>query len=767
MRGDWDRLSVLQLDWAFDDAFSCAIMLLRIPSLTKEALLFSSALFFVSNFSFSQTILLPERWLFSTTDSLIYSKASFDDKEWNHIDVPSSWNYLGVAWYRTHFVINKNLSGDSVYLVLGMIDDADESYLNGVRIGGMGKFPPDSQTAYDKLRIYKIPKKLLRKDNVLAIRVYNMMGPGGLVYGPIGIFDDHDFNALFNPPPGPKKSFHQLVTSNGLVAAVYNEQRNEVQYALPHIFQAYDSSCAVKPFILRLAPSIDSKPVKTYYNHNTHVITADYRHLKVSYFAPFTIEKPVLIVAISGWEGDIKKVSFSFERGAAEVVSDSISFPSHPGRSIKYYIFSYSDSLHNGDEILQEVKKDIAVSKGFLLTNEISYMRGVFAKCHIPKTISRLERRVMEQSIAILKMAQVSESEVFPGSRGQILASLPPGGWNISWVRDGSYSILALNRLGLFQEARRFLSFMLKAKSNHYVHFIYTDGRDYGVGVPYQISVCRYFGLGKEESDFNQEGPNIELDGFGLYLIALSDYVNRSRDTMFLINNYQEISRKILDPIVHSIDSNGLIRKESGPWERHLPGKQFAYTSIVCAAGIRDFCALTSKLNLLDAEGYMEAYTKLLNGILENLVVNHKLIKGNVEAIDPEKHDYFDGGTFEAFALRLITEKDLFESHMRIYRKVLGVPGGIHGFSRINNGDWYETAEWILLDLRGASALGNFGDRRDAMTLVKWVTDQASLNFGLIPELYNRKTSTYDGAVPMVGFGAGAYIIAISDLYSN
>ncbi len=42
---------------------------------------------------------------------------------------------------------------------------------------------------------------------------------------------------------------------------------------------------------------------------------------------------------------------------------------------------------------------------------------------------------------------------------------------------------------------------MLKAPSGHYKHYIYKDGKDYGVGTDYQISLTRYFGNGKEESD--------------------------------------------------------------------------------------------------------------------------------------------------------------------------------------------------------------------------------------------------------------------------
>ena len=38
---------------------------------------------------------------------------------------------------------------------------------------------------------------------------------------------------------------------------------------------------------------------------------------------------------------------------------------------------------------------------------------------------------------------------------------------------------------------------------------------------PYQISLVRYYGFGVEETDFNEFGPNLEFDGFGLFLWAL------------------------------------------------------------------------------------------------------------------------------------------------------------------------------------------------------------------------------------------------------
>jgi len=46
-----------------------------------------------------------------------------------------------------------------------------------------------------------------------------------------------------------KKSYYQLTTSNGLIAAVYNEQKDMVEEVYPHIFSYYDSGQAVKPFV--------------------------------------------------------------------------------------------------------------------------------------------------------------------------------------------------------------------------------------------------------------------------------------------------------------------------------------------------------------------------------------------------------------------------------------------------------------------------------------------------------------------------------------
>ncbi len=730
------------------------------------------SLLLISLPAFSQTILLPERWQFKTGDDSSYAHPAFDDSGWKTLDVPSPWEpqgfdgYDGIAWYRVHFSVDPHFAGKPLSLALGKVDDADVTYLNGVRIGSMGRFPPDSLTAYTELRLYKIPAGLLKTQNVLAVRVYDMMGPGGIVFGPLGIYDADAYKEQFDPPPGPKKSFHQLVTSNGLIAAVFHEQRGLIESVRPHIFQAYDSARFVEPYVYRIRPSLQERPVKVAYRDRTHVITATYKNVEISYAAPFTTEEKVFYAVVAGPAENVAACSFTWERGKGGLLVDSVTFARPQGKAEKYFLWGFTDSLHTDRGTVTAARARLVAHNGDLLNNEVAFMRGVIARCRIPERLSPAERNTLEQSIAVLKMSQVSDREIFPLAGGQLLASLPPGGWNISWVRDGTYAILGLNRLGMFDESRRALGFMLHAASNHYVHYKHTDGKDYGVGVPYQISVCRYFGTGKEESDFGEViGPNVELDGFGLFLNAFCDYVERSMDTAFFVQHFPLVSTRVADAIIACIDSTGLIRLDSGPWERHLPGKQFAYTSIACANGLKVFAALTATTHKADADRYQRASQRLLGGIRKHLLVENRLIKGNTGAVDPNGYDFFDGGTFEAFTGGLFAEKQLFDSHCGEYSRALRTPGG-EGFSRINKGDWYETAEWILLDLRVASAMMRFGEKQPASALVKWVTDQADLNFNLIPELYDRKTAFYDGAVPMVGFGAGAYVVALDDVHN-
>jgi len=140
--------------------------------------------------------LMSQSWKFSTGDNLKWSELSFDDSAWPSLKAGQVWesqgypSYDGFAWYRQHIVVaskwkelaQKN-GGLEVYV--GRIDDCDEAYWNGERIGKSGDFPPTYKEAYGVDRLYKIPFEKINwdKDNLLSVRVFDNGGGGGFYFG--------------------------------------------------------------------------------------------------------------------------------------------------------------------------------------------------------------------------------------------------------------------------------------------------------------------------------------------------------------------------------------------------------------------------------------------------------------------------------------------------------------------------------------------------------------------------------------------------------
>lgn len=145
---------------------------------------------------FRREISLEGNWKIEIGDHPAFRRPDFDDSRWESIEVPDEWEdqgfpgYDGYAWYRIHVQIPQKLAGRQLYLRLGRVDDVDETFFNGQRIGGLGSFPPTYKTAWDSERVYPVPADIIRfgKKNVIAVRVYDAGGKGGIVDGPVGIY---------------------------------------------------------------------------------------------------------------------------------------------------------------------------------------------------------------------------------------------------------------------------------------------------------------------------------------------------------------------------------------------------------------------------------------------------------------------------------------------------------------------------------------------------------------------------------------------------
>ena len=127
-------------------------------------------------------------WRFKPGDDPAWKEPDLDDADWQEVALPAAWEdhsgYVqdnAYGWFRRRIAIPAHLRGKTLALDLGKIDDVDETFLNGVRIGGTGTFPPAFASAWDRTRRYTVDPALVRGDgrDVVAVRVFDGAGRGG------------------------------------------------------------------------------------------------------------------------------------------------------------------------------------------------------------------------------------------------------------------------------------------------------------------------------------------------------------------------------------------------------------------------------------------------------------------------------------------------------------------------------------------------------------------------------------------------------------
>ncbi|MFZ4770540.1 MAG: beta-L-arabinofuranosidase domain-containing protein [Ferruginibacter sp.] len=146
--------------------------------------------FLFSESAFAQPINLPKEAKFRFGDDFAWADPSFNDKDWaTQLLAKSFRKDSSYAWYRISIVIPSSMktnAGKGIKLNLGKIDDADQTYFNGKLIGETGSFPPNYITKWEKTRVYIIPESMVQwdKENVIAVRIYNLVGGMGMWEGP-------------------------------------------------------------------------------------------------------------------------------------------------------------------------------------------------------------------------------------------------------------------------------------------------------------------------------------------------------------------------------------------------------------------------------------------------------------------------------------------------------------------------------------------------------------------------------------------------------
>jgi sialate O-acetylesterase len=108
----------------------------------------------------------------------------FKDCKWKEMSLPTLWEsadldlFDGVVWFRKEINIPKAWEGKDLELTLGPIDDIDETYFNGKKVG-----LHERMGFWNVNRKYEIPSGLVKEGkSVIAVRVIDIQGGGG-IYG--------------------------------------------------------------------------------------------------------------------------------------------------------------------------------------------------------------------------------------------------------------------------------------------------------------------------------------------------------------------------------------------------------------------------------------------------------------------------------------------------------------------------------------------------------------------------------------------------------
>ncbi|HVY45403.1 MAG TPA: glycoside hydrolase family 15 protein, partial [Minicystis sp.] len=421
-----------------------------------------------------------------------------------------------------------------------------------------------------------------------------------------------------------------------------------------------------------------------------------------------------------------------------------------------------------------------------------------------PASLSPDEETLLRQSAAMLAMAQ-SEDDAnylrewltqdgeprytrFPTSaggppatlpatvvhhgKGQVIASLPPGEWTITWSRDMAYSVTAMSSIGMNDRARDALDFTMHAEAGRFQSW--DELKPYSMP-PYQVSLCRHYGFGVEETDVNDSGPNLEFDGFGLFLWAAHHYEELTHDPSFVDENWPTISTKIADVLVALVDpSTGLLRPDSSIWETHWDGRQrtWTYSNVTAVRGLCDAATLAKRVgDGARAKTYAATANALRKAIVAQLTDPSHALASNAEELAAGE-GYWDAAVWEGVAMGLFDPKGVIAKATYAGLDAhLAAPAGA-GWSRNDDrsdhagsddlspwGSEYDSAEWVMTDLRGEVATRLIGDGARADRLLAWVRKQSLKNYLAVSETYDEGNGTYKFNAPMIGFGAGAWVL--------
>jgi GH15 family glucan-1,4-alpha-glucosidase len=294
----------------------------------------------------------------------------------------------------------------------------------------------------------------------------------------------------------------------------------------------------------------------------------------------------------------------------------------------------------------------------------------------------------------------------------------------------------------------------------------------------------RYFGDGSEEPFFTEEGStNIEFDDWGEALWVLGEYLRRFGDPDLLRaftyrgRLYESARDFVVKPLLANLDEYGqgqIVATDTSIWEeRQKDKKHFAFSSAMAIVGLREFADVTRRA----ADGSTRAailkeIPSLEEGFNAAFIRDGKL-HGTLE--EGMKND-IDGALLGIINFGVVTDPAVVRSTTD-RMELLKVASG--GYRRVRSTYtdpaifeyWYERQEFLFVDFSLAAVYRRIGRDSEADAILARIVEKAASDYDIIPEMYVAvpcqlfpgKIGDPTGALPMVGYGAGEFILHLLD----
>lgn len=384
------------------------------------------------------------------------------------------------------------------------------------------------------------------------------------------------------------------------------------------------------------------------------------------------------------------------------------------------------------------------------------------------------ERHLWRQSEILLRIAQSREPNR-PGryNNGLIVACLPDSSWFMTWARDMAYAAVALARMGHRDEARAAVLAYFNARPTGKLKHL-TGGADY------QISVVRYFGDGSEEPFFTNEGStNVEFDSWGLALWVLGEYLQRYDDPALLQQAtyrgrlYESALDYVVKPLLANLekyDQGLIVAADTSIWEeRQKDKKHFAFSTAVAIVALQNFAEIARRMGDDHTRTSVLSQIALLEKGFNAAFIRGGTLRGTLE--EGIKND-IDGALLAVINFGIVTDPSVVRSTVD-RMELLKVASG--GYRRVRGTYtdpsvyeyWYEKQEFLLVNFSLAEVYRRMGRNSEASAIITRIVDKAAADHNLIPEMYVAEDCQLfhgaigdpTGAMPIVGYGAGAYIL--------